>query len=473
MYTPNFVLPHFTPVYRFPFGRHYMKAFGSGIRNSDAGSLPTNQGDNVLLPVSKTGFESRVPVEIWYHILENVIAPLYVLDTTLDRDRCHWWTRDRYHDRSIYARSEIERENLRLVCRGWKAFADSNRWRWLRYNGRSDVWDRDHLKDALAYALPVRNDTDTDGLSRSAVMPRRLTINIDSDDSKDLLYSTIHHISSKLTILFVDCIKTYGLLVLDHILANSQAMPCMRCLMLTHVDFRGTPLQEISCAFPLLTGLTFLGGVVPHNENDVLNLPQLESLYIGKVKLDGMRPETWRTPALLRLLILVSDSEGADNTSRFIKALGATLVLLRVDTNLQHFSVGEDLWTNCPRLTELVIRLSAVEFLAPVPAGHPLRYVVNKDDDDARTRVSLRLRFQSNIIALGDRVEVIIMATLNWKEYLKNQQAEDTYLEKVSRLLEVKGAQLQDMEGMTMKDYLEMPSYPLNHEALAAISLNK
>jgi hypothetical protein len=448
-----------------------MKYFDSEIRDSAAGSLPPTQGDTVLLPVSKTGFDrmlSKIPVEIWYHILENVIAPLYVLDTTLEGDRCHWWTRDRYHDRTIYARSEVERENLRLVCRGWKAFADGCRWRWLRYNPRSDAWDRDHLKDALAYALPVRNETG--GLSENAIMPRRLTIHVDSNDSKDLLYSTIHHLSSKLTILFVDCAKMYGPLALDHILANSQAMPCMRCLMLTHVDFRGTPLQEISCAFPLLTGLTFLGGLVPHNDNDVLNLPQLESLYIGKVKLDGMRPETWHTPALLRLLIPINDNEGADNTFRFVKALGASLVLLRVDTNLQHFSVGEDLWTNCPRLTELVIRLSAVEFLAPVPAGHPLRYVVNKDGDDARTKVTLRLRFQSNIIALGDTIKVIIMSSLNWKEYFKNQQAEDTYLEKVSRLLEVKGAQLQDMEGMTMKDYLEMPP---NDEPPAAFSPNK
>jgi hypothetical protein len=451
-----------------------MKSFDSGIRDSDAGSLRPNQGDTVLLPGSKTGFDrmiSKVPVEIWYHILESVIAPLYVLDTTLESDKCHWWTRDRYHDRSIYARSEVEREKLRLVCRGWKAFADSNRWRWLRYNARSDAWDKDHLKDALAYALPVRNDTDIDNPSRNAIMPRRLTIHVDSNDSKELLYSTICHISSKLTILFVDCAKTYGPLVLDDILANSQAMPCMRCLMLTHIDFRGTPLQKISCAFPRLTGLTFLGGVVPHNDSDVLNLPQLESLYIGKVKLDGMRPETWRTPALLRLLIPINDNEGADNTFRFAKALGASLVLLRVDTNLEHFSVGEDLWTNCPRLTELVIRLSAAEFLAPVPAGHPLQYVVNKDSENARTKPSLRLRFQNNIIALGDSIKVIIMATLDWNRYLKDRQAGDTYLENVSRLLEVKGAQLQDMEGVTMKDYLAMPSYPLTHKA-AALSFN-
>jgi hypothetical protein len=243
--------------------------------------------------------------------------------------------------------------------------------------------------------------------------------------------------------------------------------------MLTHIDFRGSPLQEISRAFPRLTGLTFLSGVVPHNSDDVLHLPQLESLYIGKVKLGGMRPGTWRTPALLRLLVPIDDDEGADVTFRFVKALGATLVLLRVDANLQHFAVGEDLWANCPRLTELVIRLSAVEFLAPVPAGHPLRYVVNKDGETARTKMSLRLRFQSNIIALGDSIKVVIMTTLDWKEYFTNRQADDTYLEKISRLLEVKGAQLQDMEGVTMKEYLELPINLLTHEALAALSAQK
>jgi hypothetical protein len=75
------------------------------------------------------------------------------------------------------------------------------------------------------------------------------------------------------------------------------------------------------------------------------------------------------------------------------------------------------------------------------------------------------VRFQSNIIALGDSIEVVIMASLDWKEYFTNREPEDTYLEKISHLLEVKGAQLQDMEGVTMKEYLDMP---LNHEAPVA-----
>ena len=294
-------------------------------------------------------------------------------------------------------------------------------------------------------------------------MLKRLTIHIDSNSAQELFCKTIEHISSKLTILFVDCTKKYGTPVLEHLLANSHLLPCLRCLMLTHVDFRNTPLQDISTAFPLLTGLTFLSGIVPHNSNDRLHLPQLESLYIGKVNLGDMRPQNWYIPALLRLLISINEDEGPEVTFRLVKALGASLVLLRVDTNLQHFSVGADIWTSCPRLTELVIRLSAVEFLAPIPVGHPLRYVINKDTEDARGKVSLRLRFQNNIIALGDKVEVIIMTSLSWKDHIANRPQEDTYLEKMSRLLGAKGTQLQDMEGRTMDDYLQM-ALPLTQE---------
>lgn len=407
--------------------------------------------DLALVPPKVTLGHESIPTEIWYQILEAVIDTPWVFDTTIGIDDCYWFKKDRFHERKTYLDSEVQRKNLRFVCKAWRSFADEHRWRWLRFGQRSssnhdDVHD---LEAALNHASTGQERT------KRPVLPRRLSFGVDSDDAKDLFYKTIVHLSSRLTILFVDCAKRHGSFILEHILANSTAMPYVRCLMVAWADFRETPLQSLSRAFPLLTGLTFLNGVIPHNNDDFLHLSQLESLYIGKVELNGMRPENWRVPNLLRLILPINDGEGSEVTFNLAKAVGANLVFLRPDTYLSHFQVPNDLWRYCPRLTELVLPLSVAELLAPVPVGHPLRYLISKVTIEMLNVDPLRQRFQNNVIALGDGIKAIIMVDLNWEEFIANEERSDAadFVKRLSNLLEAKGVRLEDTNGRALGSY--------------------
>lgn len=399
-----------------------------------------------------------VPAEIWYQILECVIDAPFIFDTTIGAEGCYWFKKDRFHERSVYIGSETQRRAIRLVCRGWMTFADNNRWRWLRFYERSTpVYMRDarHVEDALAHASNGRLITGNEDFK--PVFPRRASFGVDSDDSKDTFIKMINQLPSRLTILFVDCEKRHGSSILEHILANSSAMPCMRCLMLSWVDFRETPLQAVSRAFPLLTGLTFVNGIVPHNTEDFLSLRQLESLCINKVKLRGMRPETWLIPDLLRLILAIDEADSAEMAFDFAKPLGKSLVLFRTDTLLPQFHIPNDIWRYFPRLTELVMPVSVAEVLTPVPAGHPLRYVIHKGSIQTLNTDPLRQRFQSNIISLGDDIEILIMADLDWKRVYRDGSSDaSAFLERLSMLLEVKGARLVDMHGRTLHVYMQV-----------------
>jgi hypothetical protein len=315
---------------------------------------------------------SAIPVEIWHEILQAVIHVPFVLDTTVSTEGCFWHDQSLYHDKRPYIESENQRKLLRLVCKSWKAFADENQFRWITYDSGYSGLDTERKEAEMALSVP-RPEISKVSTSR----PRRILLNVTRNEDLGVFRRTIDNFGSKLNTLFVDCSDKYGAPIFEHLIAQSSMLPSLRCLMLKAINFRSNPLQVISRAFPKLTGLTLERGLFPHNPDDCLSLPQLESLYFDFRFLVGITPETWKMPELVRLSLPLSDNQDEKAVVfRFLKSHGRKLVFLHLSCNIQA-NLSSELWNWCPSLTEIATSFSRVLLGGPIPTTHPLKYLVH------------------------------------------------------------------------------------------------
>lgn len=410
---------------------------------------------------------STIPVELWWKILEAVIHVPYVLDTTVPTEGSFWHHQDVYHIKEPYYESEKQRQLLRLVCKSWKRFADENQFRWIMYQSYiSPQWDQKEAEDALRVwekrqterALQLAPSNEEDSKSR----PRRILFEIRSTEDMNVFQRTITHYSVKLTTLFVNCSDKFGIPIFDQLIAQSALLPCLRCLMLKAVDFRGTPLLALSSSFPKLTGLTLERGFFPHNPDDYLSLSQLESLYLDMRTLAGMQPMKWHMPYLVRLsLPLNSNDEEASTVISFIQRHGNNLTFLHLNANVE-LTLPRDLWTWCPKLTEVATCFSRVLLEGPIPVDHPLTYLVHfLTDLNWRHSTFLDLsmekqpRIVRNIQLLPPGFLSFVVAITRWTDNTKPRPPENAmerFWADVSAACVARGIRLEDERGKTFDE---------------------
>lgn len=424
----------------------------------------------------------RIPVEIWIKILLAVIDVPYVLDTTVPVDGCYWHQQNLYHTKIPYEASEVVREGLRDVCLSWRRFADEHKHRWITYDTRllPDPSTTTTM-DSLGHPAPKDREQETKEaeeaiLSTPCSKPQRMLIYVVSERSWQFLRKCIGPASAKLTTLFISGSDRYGTLIFQYLIENSEALPCLRCLMLTTVDFTGTPLSLISKAFPKLTGLTLERGITPHNSEDYLNLPQLESLYLDFHSLEGMRPETWNMPELARLSSPISAGQ-LDIILALLKTHGTSLIFLHF-YYLDSVTLPQCLWKYCPNLREIATSFSQITFEGPMPSSHPLEYAIHctnyteydldantwrLDPPEAQKKVLLK-----NIDLFPPSFKTFTVAFMDWNRYLQPQyriwsvQAASgnirartqTFWERISDMCYDKGFTFEDKNRETLANVL-------------------
>ncbi|KAG8824882.1 hypothetical protein FRC17_008996 [Serendipita sp. 399] len=337
---------------------------------------------------------SGLPGEIWYQILLSVIDAPWVLDTTVPAEGCFWHQQDKYHNESTYNIAEMHRRNLRLVCRAWRDFADEHRFRWITWDPKPIVHDtsrrtRDAEEALGVHAPPCLSPggwavAASRSMRRTAARPLRILISVKNNRDLGILRNAVYFSFGRLTTLFINCRASYGNAIFDLLIQNSPLLPCVRCLMLKHLDFTGTPLAYISTAFPKLTGMTLEGGTLPHNSDDYLILPQAESLYFDFETMDGMNCANWRVPSLLRLSVpILRNDNGQEDAEVFtcLRLHGSNLRFLHINY-AENVKLPDSIWTWCPKVTEIVTSFSVVS-LPPIPSNHPAQYFVHIVNHDA------------------------------------------------------------------------------------------
>lgn len=217
--------------------------------------------------------------------------------------------------------------------------------------------------------------------------------------------------------------------------------------------------------------MTFTGGIFPPNEEDYLDLPELESLYLSYMPLEGLHPEKWKLPRLLRLLIPIVGTN-SDVGFNFLQTLGKNLIFLRLDSPPRPITLPKDLWSFTPLLKELVARLSSVALPSPIPPSHPLRYVVSisTNANTSRPPRGTHATLLQNINLLNNGLKILIIARLNWETYLYDWQHSlssgdgeggqdippgEGYLEEVERICLERGIRLEDECWKTREEFLK------------------
>ncbi|CCA72646.1 hypothetical protein PIIN_06583 [Serendipita indica DSM 11827] len=395
----------------------------------------------------------ELPVEIWQQVLRNVFDVPYALDTTVPTDGCFWHQQDRYHDKQVYWISEQERKKLRLVCRSWRDYVDEYRCRWISWDPHPFAMNREAMEAGVA--LGIREDYMEDPVP--PIRPFRAFMSIKNETDYSLFKSSLNDTFGRLTTLFVHCSSLYGPAIFDLLIANAHSLPDLRCLMLKHINFRETPLSLLSKAFPFLTGLTLDGGLLPPNPNDCLRLSQLESLYLDLPSLEGMSCKTWHLPGLVRLSVPLARREReASQVFECLRSHGANMTFL-------HISYGEpatlprDIWRWCPHMTEIVTSFSIVTLEGPIPAEHPLRYLVHLALNDSFTDNSPTLLHNIELLPPNSTV---VVGVRSWERYMKENvptAVEDNAVRlwtQVDSLCRSKEIRLEDEEKETFDKYL-------------------
>lgn len=415
----------------------------------------TDYVENTALPA--------IPVEIWHAILLEVIHPPFVLDTTVPVEGNYWHRQGWYHDTEAYHKAESHRKALRGVCRSWKAFADSHRFRWITYNSGNNQNPRDQREAEKALETDALDQDEKVEAIRTSNTPQRMMIFISKNEDMRVFRRTINYFSIKLTTLFVNCPDKYGTPIFQHLIAQSALLSSLRCLMLRSVDLSLGPLQSISTHFPMLTGLTLERGKPPHDGNDFLELRQLESLYLDFRTLIGMVPENWKVPGLVRLSIPLSDDgDEKELFSRFMKAHGRNLVFLHLNY-VSSIRLPDPLWTWCPSLTEIVTSFVEVAFQKPVPAQHSLKYIVHFPHlsmsgiiDPPMEEATLPTIIR-NIYLLPPQISAFTVAIPSWANYLQdaNVNSQIRLWQAVQKACTDKGIRLEDEDGKTIEEYYD------------------
>ncbi|KIM27812.1 hypothetical protein M408DRAFT_329760 [Serendipita vermifera MAFF 305830] len=420
---------------------------------------------------------SNIAVELWIQILSWVIDAPYVLDTMLDTDRDYWVNSIRYHDVEVYADSERQRKTLRLVCRSWREFADSHKYRWITYDpkGSADKREQDLALEAIAQCKNPALASATDGLKIMS-RPRRLLFHIVTEDDMEVFRLCIDStLLAKVTTLFIECPDTYEDQVFEEIISKCSKIPKVGCLAIRAPKSHSAPLQAISTAFPGLITLTINNkSLVPFHprENDRLILPDLEILELD---LSAFRPgafEKWSLPGLIHLSTPLNrrDAQSVHILLEPVRVLGANLIFLNIYRLQAPIVIPPDFWRWCPRLVEFLAFFSWVYFDVPAPADHPLRYLVHWPHYDATedrwipgwvpgsSQKSLPLVLR-NLQALPRGVTQFIVWK-SWPEYLDmlapryDSEERNKILVKMHEIAVERQIHVEDQEKITLGDHL-------------------
>ncbi|CAG7848094.1 SubName: Full=Uncharacterized protein {ECO:0000313/EMBL:CCA75892.1} [Serendipita indica DSM 11827] len=314
----------------------------------------------------------RVPVELWEHILLDVVYELFLLDLEHvgDVDQKSLSRRFRHEDAADAALTyERGRITLMLVCKAWKTFVDRTTGGWKEADSRS--WDF-----PLRLLLATRID-----LACTAPFKPAYLLGIEHQARILTIRTT--------TVSIDDLLVTYG-----------ASFPHVSTLDLRHASSVLSPTGGMSAPngffatlatlFPHLQTL-FVEVPASDTTSDILSLPNLTRLsyvVVGQSRLsDGKRAAAlalWELPKLQHLDIQpVGSTCDWSLVTDGLRAWGSELKTLCFDARFPcptGIEIGREDWTACKRLIYTdhgrnVVRIGRTKEAKQIliPSSHPFR----------------------------------------------------------------------------------------------------
>jgi hypothetical protein len=411
---------------------------------------------------------SEVAVEIWHQILLAVIDLPYILDTLVDKSANYWRTSAGYDAPDIYEESEQQRKTLRLVCHSWRAFVDEHRHRYITYDARASA-NPVKQKEALEAINSATSDSAAQGVSVPS-KPRRIMFHVTNDDDMAFFRTTITSCSSKVTTLFVLCTSEYQDSAFDYLIIHSSKLLNLRCLAISPPNGHPMPLRAVSTAFPKLYTFTIWAHqVFQPTEGDVLALPNLQVLELDLSVFQAADINKWHLPGVFNSRSSIGkDPQGPQTTLEPLRALGTNLTFIDIYRIYAPIRLPAEFWTWFPRLNEMLASYSWVYLDSPVPAGHPLKYIVHWPYYDlmdnpliARTSNMMNPVVLQTLQFLPPSLELLILWH-HWSDYLNllssrnhdGQNEPEKILIRMNEICVERSIKVEDRGGVALEDFL-------------------
>lgn len=196
------------------------------------------------------------------------------------------------------------------------------------------------------------------------------------------------------------------------------------------------------------------------SSEDMICLPYLENLYLDVPSLEEFRLEGWKMPAILRLVVPISNLVSRQgNSLDFVRLYGSRLVFLVINNHVQE-CLPTDFWTWCPVLTELTGRFAEIEIEGPIPSNHPLKHIIhfpastwNVEANDAS------LLWQNMALFPFHLKSMIVTSEGGWSGYMRRldkiSKAEvEAYLQRLSATCAERFIRLEDENEATLDTFL-------------------
>ncbi|PVF99555.1 hypothetical protein CPB86DRAFT_783682 [Serendipita vermifera] len=405
------------------------------------------------------GSSINLPIEIWEHILKHVIFNTLLLSTApLDYP---WRFTEVVYDwvwlmdivfvcgtEELRSKGMKEfqqtRNQLRLVCRSWKRYADSPRIDTLSIQ----VFTFGNGNPPINRILSAR---------RLEVVHRR---NGPVPKIEGALAQMLMEKKTFSTSLLID---QEGVVTYNILRNHPHLFPCLTAL---HIDISNgiSTALDLKSTLPRLTCLTCLSIYFPHTfifTEGMFDLPNLTTLSLHfHHHLSNLHVHTWYLPSLrhLRLLgILMMFLEDDPIESVFaISPQLQTLSLVPHDQPPSSFPISlNPLWIQCPRIARIQAPLSSIWF-SEIPLGQSLTHLVHLDPVPLADYIPVFAKAKSNKSLQALIVEIIsparglhtITDSHSWSKLAPNSP-----VHVVARELGALGIRYEDLGGRTREEY--------------------
>lgn len=323
------------------------------------------------------------PIEIWANIFDWLLFdPVLFHPDPFHHGRNLHSALWQWDDLARAEMIERQRRVLRLVCRSWKALADSNHnqyWVGSLVQELSPLWK--HATRLCILSCTVSSDPQYDCLYHGAntASDISLTTSLQHFPPETPLPVQILEISSELWNHVCDSLPTP---TLRSIFSNVEA-----------AHFRGVHLRTETLP-DVFTSLTYLGLnlVAPAYYVETsfsIELPSLTTLALGADNAASCQlVDDWKLPQLRHLSFSLKRQHdiGVLSDFRIFERGWPLLLSCRINFHCVAIELPERFWDYLPALVYLGVTCLSIAGSQPPPVGHPIKIIGNieeNDDEDA------------------------------------------------------------------------------------------
>lgn len=347
--------------------------------------------------------ESRVPVEIWEHILLEVVSSQSMLVFATSCSASDYLTfkrtcgdgETRSH-RYEYVKFWQTRRTLRAVCRSWRSFFDrlDQRDRWSYFLSRKEM--RNRVQGDWAWRLDLRGSHET---ALTSFLSEWKQMGADGRYNTQL---------TRMEILEID--PEFFTRLLKELCDVAPVLKSLRSLGLTVTEENYTIMEKLSIHFPELTHLTLCLHRVEHRQrsNDPPTeergspmFKKLEVLFL----LPGQRAfytSHWNLPSLRHVYIRPADS-ARTQAYEFLKRHTQNIETIDLDNNdkprigktqveQRNIAFPTDFWETFVNLKLLRCSLGRIKFERVPELHHPIECFVLTDSVEQAAQLCNVLR---------------------------------------------------------------------------------